>query len=504
MFSKLHSVKKHSNQKITIDELYDLIKNNPQKDLIEKIRGVKPKSTEYKQLKLNVNCITPHTIQNGLRNNDIECLTGYLYYDIDNFDTIDEVNDTIKKLNDTFPISLICKSVGGMGISMLIKIDTNYEVNDTNFIDTYQYVRDLLINKGFNIDKYAGGISRKMLISSDKDCIFNKVSLAINKVSLQTFKQSKHLNKSKQIKTNKEVMILQANDTFDVIDFETLIKDIKIETLYTKEINGDFIVEEMDYYRIFIPKIIKDGTKHKLYTRIINALYYINPSITKRQVYSYLYYINNMANPKMNILELKRLVFYICQNIENTGEVRIKPKIKRLHFKKNSKLTKNQKLSMAAQLGAKIKNNKTIILIQEARMECAKRNEIPTQKRICELTNLSIATVKRNWNKQLNDLTDLKVKNQNEQIYEEISEEDFFEERKIIKHKYKGFNDVSIEVKDEDKEIWKKSIETIKNEYGDISEDILSMYMNKEYGWDKYKTNLFYIIYNKKIKTTID
>lgn len=432
MFSKLHSVKKHSNQKITIDELYELIKNNPQKDLIGKIRGVKPKSPEYNQLKLNVNCITPHTIQNGLRNNDIECLTGYLYYDIDNFDTIDEVNDTILKLNDTFPISLICKSVGGMGISMLIKIDTNYEINDTNFIDTYHYVRELLINDGFNIDKYAGGISRKMLISSDKDCIFNKVSLAINKVSLDTFKQSRNLKKSKTSKSIKEVMLLEANDTFDVIDFEILIKQIKIETLYTKEIDGEFIVEKMDYYKIFIPKIIKDGTKHKLYTRIINALYYINSSITRRQIYSYLYYINKISTPNMNIMELKRLVTYICENIEKTGEVRIKPKIKRLHFKKNSKLTKKQKLSMAAQLGAKLKNNKTLNLIQEARMECAKINEEPTQKRICQLTNLSIATIKRNWNKEnLNDITDLKVyENEDRQIYEQISEEEFYEKNK--------------------------------------------------------------------------
>jgi hypothetical protein len=141
----------------------------------------------------------------------------------------------------------------------------------------------------------------------------------------------------------------------------------------------------------------------------------------------------------MNIYKLKKLVNNICNNIIKTGEIKIKPRIKRLHFNKESKLTKNQKQSMGAQLGAKIKNNKTLELIEKARIECEKTNTSPTQVKIVEITGLSISTVKRNWNKQYNDLTDLNIKENNDKQIEvdyklsqliEVDEDLFFNENK--------------------------------------------------------------------------
>jgi hypothetical protein len=335
-------------------------------------------------------------------------LSGYLYYDIDGFDTENELNDAKKRLIDTNIVTFICKSVGGRGLSFLVKYDTKSIPNDT-FDELYKYVRDTFISNGFKIDTSAGGLVRKMIISSDSDVYFNdEVSLGIDKVSFQTYKQQ--LRPVKKIKLKGMGSIIP-NDTFsEIIPFDELLKEIKIETLYTREIDGDFVIEDMNYYKIILPKIIKDGTKHKLYIRIINALYYINNNITPQQVYSYLTHINNMTSPKMIDYKLKTLVMNICNNIEKTGEVRIKPRIKKLHFNKDSKLTKKQKQNMGAQLGAKIKNNKTLKLIEEARMDCAKRNETPTQKRIVELTGLGIATVKRNWNKEYNNLTDISIK----------------------------------------------------------------------------------------------
>jgi hypothetical protein len=438
MFNKLETIKRFNTEIITINDLVRIVKSNPQENLINQIRGVEYKSKDYNNIKLKVSAITPHGIFNSLRNEGLDKLSGYLYYDIDGFDTKEELNDTFNKLIDLGYISFVCKSVGGRGLSFLIKYDTNETPNDT-FNDLYSYVRELLIKEGFNIDKSASGLVRKMIISSDKDVYFNnEVSLSIDKVSIQTYKQSLRQVKIKQ--ERKEKNDITPNDTFlEIIPFKDLLKEINIETLYTKEIDGDYIIEEMNYYRILIPKIIKDGTKHKLYIRIINALYYINSNINKQQVYSYLFYINNMANPPMNIFELQRLTNYTCNNIERTGEIRIKPRIKRLHFNKDSKLTKKQKQSMGAKLGAKLKNNKTLELIQEARMKCASMNEVPTQRKISELTGLSIATIKRNWNKQLNDLSDLKI-DKTEEIDEvqleretkleeliSISEEDFWE-----------------------------------------------------------------------------
>lgn len=467
MFNKLNNLKKFNKETITIEKLVSIVKVNPQEELISKIRSVEYKSKEYNNLKLNVAAITPHGIFSGLRNEDLMELSSYLYFDIDGFDTEIELNDTKNSLIENYPISFLCKSVGGKGISFLIKIDTNFELNDTNFNDVYNYVRKMLIDGGFDIDVSANGLVRKMIISSDKDVYFNnEVSLGIDKVSFNNYKDS--LRDVKVIKEKKERIHIRPNDTFlNIIEMNQLLSEIKVETLYTKEIEGNFIIDEMDYYKIILPRVIKDGTKHKLYIRLINALYYINPNITIDQVYSYLFYVNNFANPKMNDYKLKSLVINICNYIETTGEIKIKPRVKRLHFNKETKLTKNQKQSMGAQLGAKIKNNKTIELIEKARVECEKLNIVPTQRKVVEMTGLSIATVKRNWNKEYNDLKDIEIRGVEDTIepkLDEISEDEFLateKETEIIN--YKGFKMIEIEkITTEDKKLFISKINDLK------------------------------------------
>jgi len=442
MFSKLKSVSKFSNETISLYDLYLLVKNNPQKPIIDEIRSVE-KGPVYNKLKSQLNCITPHTIQSGLKSSDIIGLSGYLFYDIDGFDTKDELDDTINKLVSSFPISFLQRSVGGLGINFLIKVDdTNFQLDDTNFISVYNYVRELLISNGFIIDKYAGGISRKMNISSDNRCIFNnEVSFSIDKVSLLN-----HLGSSSKKSNNKRVGYITLDDTLELLPKEDL--NIKTQITYDKDINGDYIIENMDYYSILIPKVIKDGFKHKLYTRIINGLYYINSSITRNEVYSYLYYLNTSAQPPMNLFRLKQLVNWLCNEIETTGEIRIKPRIKRIHFNEKSNLTKKEKQSMGAKVRNTEQRNKTIQQIIDARNLLWKSNEEPTQKKVCQITNLSIATVKRNWKMALegdfidiNEVLDVKVEKEPEIKLDVIEEEDFWEGFSVTKRHTKGPED---------------------------------------------------------------
>lgn len=431
MFTKLTTLKKFSNQTISIDDLVYLIKNNPNKDLINYIRSIEYKSKEYKDLKTNLSCIMPHGMFTGLKNSDLISLSGYLYYDIDGFNNEQEVNNTIKQLNDTFPITLICKSVGGRGISFLVNVG---EID--NYDETYAYVRHLLIQGGFNIDISAGGLVRKMIISSDDNVIYNKeVSLGINMVSNKEWNKS--LNQSKKLTSIKYRDTTPYDTSLNLINSKDLFTQINIETVYTKEIDGYFNIDEMDYYRIVLPKIIKDGSKFKLYTRLINALFYINPNINNDQVYSYLFYVNSMATPKMDLYTLKRLVINISNNIRQTGEVKIKPRIKKIHFTKKVKIKKEIKQSMGAQINGVLRVNKTIDLITEAKLELIGKNIEPTQKRVMEATGLSIATIKRNWTKQKTEVKDIEFKQKNiedkevmEEINYDILMEDFFKENK--------------------------------------------------------------------------
>lgn len=494
MFNKLKSVKIFSNDTINLEELVKIVKDNPQRNIIEKIRSVEYKSKEYNRLKLQLNCITPHGIFNSLSNDGLIQTSNYLYYDIDGFDTINQLNDTKQKLIDTFPISFLCKSVGGKGISFLIKIDDTYNLLNDTFVDVYSFVRSLLINAGFNIDMSASGLVRKMIISYDEDVYTSNRCLVIDNQTLNNY-----LNESRQFKTiekRKREYYITVDDTF--IPFEELSKQIKLETNLEIEVENEFEIKEVDYYKIIIPTTIKDGDKHRVYARMINALYYLNPTITRQQIYSFLNHINNHNTTiRMNSHRLKTYMEYICDNIETTGEIKIKTRSKKLHFNKNLNLTKKEKQSMAAKILNKERGNKTFIIIQEAKMECAKNNIIPTQKKVSEITGLSIATIKRNWNEKSNNDT-IKIKNKEIDFKGVINEDNFFNEvdnqkvniiqpelnMKEIEYNYKGIEKVKLQIVKDDLKTFKEMITTLNNK---PSEDLLL-----EFGWDKYKTTYLY------------
>lgn len=496
MFNKLKSVKAFSNEKVSLEQLVKIVQNNPQKDLIEKIRSVPYKSTEYNNLKLKVNCITPHGVFNSLCNDGLVSLSNYLYYDIDGFDTINELNDTKNRLIDTFPISFLCKSVGGKGISFFIKInDTTNKLNDT-FLDVYCYVRKMLIDLGFNIDIAAGGLVRKMIISSDENVYVNDTSLLVDDTFLGKclVKESGNV---KSIGKKKEDYYYTVNDT--LIEYKELIKEIKLEVKYTKEIVGDYVIDDLDYYKIIIPERIKDGDKHRVYVRTINALYYINPSITRIQVYSFINYINNNNTTiRMNQERLKSIVNYICDGIESTGEVGLKTRKKKIHFNTNNKMTKNEKQSMAAKILNKERGKRTVELIESTKLELIKKNIIPTQKMVVERTGLSIATVKRNWNKKdYNDNT-IEIEKENDSI--PLIEEDLFfnepehqkenitqpaKNMKEYDYNWKGIEKVKLVITNDDKIRFKEMVESLKP-FPPSEQSLL------DFGWCKYKTTFLY------------
>lgn len=481
MFNKLKTYRKFDKEIITIQQLQDIVRNNPQKEYIEYIRGLEYKSKEYNKSKENIHCIMPHGIFNNLGNENLVKFSNYLYYDIDGIDTKNELNDTIKSLCDNFPISFLQRSLSNKGFHFLIKLDDTFlKPNDTFFFtEVYSYVRQLLLDKGFNIDMSASGLSRKMLLSSDVDCILNnEVSLSIDMVSLNSFIELRNTNgivkiKSKQLKKES----IELNDTFfELIPIKELLQQIKVETKYTKDIEGDFIVEDMEYYYISLPEIIMDGTKHTLYTRIVNALYFINNNISRSQILSYMYYINNRSNPGMQSKYLYNFITRLCDKIEENG-VKIKPRIKRIHFNKDSNLTKKQKQIMAAKINGTLRTNRTRETIQNAKYELGIRNMKITQKQVAEYTGLGIATVKRNWTLEKKDINveipEIIQDNIKEPILDTIEEENFFNNEKEIIN-YKNFKMVEIDkVTIEDKKLFISKINALRESDIEPSEDIL-------------------------------
>lgn len=135
--------------------------------------------------------------------------------------------------------------------------------------EIHNYYKEKLIKEGFNIDTGATGLVRKMLIFSDNNVYYNPDNI-INIDSLNFSSIKKVISKSKRIeRKGKEGDIKLINTSILFPFWRAFYKQIKFETLYEKQIDGDYVIDDMDYYRISYPKNIKDGDKHKTYIRII-------------------------------------------------------------------------------------------------------------------------------------------------------------------------------------------------------------------------------------------
>jgi hypothetical protein len=426
IFNKYNNYKEFSDDKINLEQLIDLIKEHPLRDEIVRLRNLKYKSDEYNTLKSKLISITPHGTFNDSKKGSIDNLSGYMYFDIDGITSTKELDETIKKLNDTLPLTFICKSCGGRGLAFLLKVNG---LTKDNFENAHAFVRSVFQREGYEIDKAAGGLIRKWIISYDPAVLYNKNAEYV--IDKEAFEKFTNCNRTSAKKVNKLESDVDTNDELgsDIIPFDKLCKMIKTESEFKGEIIGDFVIEEMQYYKILYPSIITDGNKHSTYIRIINALYWLNEDITQHQVFSYLYYVNSMAHPKMDVWKLKKMVTNFCDSIERTGDVKLKTRTKMIHFNKQSTLSKKDKQSMGASINGALRVNKTIESIANMKQQLIKKNIIPTQKLVANELGISLSTVKRNWAKKKIEISDLDLTVKKEPINLDIlSEFDYVEE----------------------------------------------------------------------------
>lgn len=480
-FSKLERIyiPNPSKDPVDIEYLYQIVKQNHYSDVVSTLRSIKYGTDEYRKFKQkNLSCVMPHGIFNGIGDSDIESFSGYLFFDIDNDSTILS-NDSINKLINEFPICFLQVSAGGRGIHFLIKLNDSTILSNDSFKKIYSYVAFLLISKGYNLDMSVNSISKKLFISSDSNVYLNtNVSLSIDKDDLNSYIEK--LNQSSAIITTNILKnkVNSSNDsTLKLIPIIDVLKNIKLKTEYKKSIKGKYIIEDIEYHEIKFPKVIKDGQKRKTYFRIINGLYYLNPNISMSEVYSYLYHINRTFTTKqMENNELIKMVISISNHILTTGEIKIKNRIKRIHFNKELNLSKEEKVSMGGKINAKIRLNKSIEKIKKAKEEIESEGKYASQREVAKRTKLGLATVSRNWDKELFDLSEIETE------FNQIKND-------IVQFKNRFGELVSIERTVEDKETFKSVLNKVKDDYGDISIDIVEIFL-KNLNWDSNK--IFY------------
>ena len=431
MFQYQNNVRTHTNNTITIDNLVKIIKDNPKKDKIQKLHKVIYKSQEYDSIKLTLPCVKINGLFSSLKKDGDIKLNNYFYFDIDAVENPDKLKE---ELITKYPfITLISKSVGGRGVFFLVKASGIKATIETHQY-IWQYIRDTLFTE-YNIDEAAKGVARNTILPYDSNVIFNKGgSFSVEKeaiVKYSTQKVSK-IKRGKESNTTREEEIHITLNEPPIIPLNILLSQIKTQTQYEGTIDKLYNIDPQDSYRLLIPEVIKDGTKHKLYHRLVNGLIFINPGITLQQVISYIHWVNVRAIPGMKHYKMIEFVTYHYNNIIQTGEIKLKTRKKKIHFKMTNKdLTIRDKQVIAAKANGIIRTNTSIDKIQEAIDILAKRNEVITNQKIADITGLSLATVKRNKIKDKKDpmeFNDTKIESKKETGFkpQEINPKEFW------------------------------------------------------------------------------
>jgi hypothetical protein len=387
-------------QPIILSDLAKLIRNNPVSETINQIRQKRENGEQaYKEIKRTLEYITPNcVVKKRCLKDDSEYKTnfvnfsGYIYFDFDIIDAVQFKQEFIQKYKHI--VSLVCISSSGGGISVLVKINT--DLTKDNFNSVWEYLAFEIFN-GELVDTKTKDIGRAMFISSDPDLFVDYENELIVKPS--DLKQCESLNSIKKstyqgLSPHENVYTSTCTFHYELLHYEE-IKKIILSTPYDSK-NSVIDYNPIDFLAIKFPKQISDGAKHKFYSACIHHLVYLNPGIDPSYLYSFIFYTNlNIADPPMDSRSLKRLFEYVYTQTQQEGYVYKNAKIKNFHLNKRVSLSKEDKITIMNRCNGKVRSNKSIIKILEAKAELRSHNQKITQNKVAEISGLGIQTVKK-------------------------------------------------------------------------------------------------------------
>lgn len=394
---------KFSSNSLTFDELVELIKFSKNKDIIQKIRILKKnQDSSYKKLKEKMPIVTPNceiSIRK-LNGNNFDAnfigFSNYLYFDFDNIRNGNKEH-FIEKYSDQ--VALVSKSIGGDGLSVLVKID--YELNSTNFNDVWVYVRNNVFGDE-NVDTKCCDIGRAWFISSDEEVYINKSShITVNPELLENFRNNAKQGKVK----NKNISNIYSNNDnnklFNHILYTTSITDdikaVKNKLIFESVVhveNNVIDFKQVKVCKVFVPNVIPDGKKREIYRVLIHKLVYLNPYADANTIFSYLTYINrHNAKPSMDYFELRRYFAFIFSTIKTNGIVEPILDVKRIHFNEKINYTKAQKVKIANRINGLYRRKEKYDRIMNVIEKIKSMNKKVTKKEISDLTGIKLRTV---------------------------------------------------------------------------------------------------------------
>jgi len=310
--------------------------------------------------------------------------SGYIYLDIDNLNNpIEFKKEFILKYKEV--VSMVCLSSGGNGLSVLVKI--NHLITSKH---EYKCIIDFLKSQYFRdveFDRGSDKLSQMWFISHDPNVFVNtEVCIDVTeglKCVDQGIIHRVVSNNTLFYALEKEIMYLSISD---------INSNLITRTNYTNK--KDIDIETIPWTDIKIPRVIKDGNKRRIYTRLIHSLFHLNPEVEPKYVLGYIYNVNrNCADPKMSYKDLLSLFNMQYGYIKSDHYKYQNYRYKTLHISPDAKLTSSQKSIIANKVNGCIRKNKTKSVIAAAINQFSNKEKDYSVSSISKTTGVSRKTV---------------------------------------------------------------------------------------------------------------
>jgi hypothetical protein len=370
---------------IEVNDYLQLIKNSHYSSIIEQIRS---KEIDKKAVKQTLPAVAWNFIFNKYKkDSNIIKSTGYLYYDIDNYDNLFNIN----LLNKDF-VFCYYKSVGGNGYAIIVRVNN---INIDNFEKNYYEIAKILNINEF-IDKNAGKKSQYNILSYDPNIYINNNSFIFDANNVINIEINNDIEVNNNINNNDNSLIEYSNNNFIKLKYKVELDNYNNEECI-------FIQEGKLYYECFIPfdnkkiREIKEGKRELIYSSYINNLILLNPQVDRKQLYFVLSNLQNKySTNKLNDKELYNIIDYKLKNKDNLKP--LNPRLKKYWVNPKS-------INKYNAYQNKREENTKKILYQFFGDIIYNINSKITYKTISEYTGLSEVTIKRNiTNDMKNDI----------------------------------------------------------------------------------------------------
>ena len=429
---------------ISLPELVHLIRNNPQRELLEKIRQLRLQGKEKEVNFLKQNNLYFVNPNYCLDSTGQSVGSGFIYLDIDT------VEGDIEKYRESFIekyghlVSMVCLSSSGRGLSILVPVNHTI-INISTFKCVYRNVSSLFGATEF--DHSVGHLKSNWFLSSDENVFYNNSSPLmignsiqdkdcdgipteyvpdVNEVESMLDRLGLVFSDQGGSRDNYKVNIIHRMNPSTINNLETEFIQLlsKYQTETNIELNDLVHFEGIPYRKIYIRKVHPDGTKRKSYTKYIHDLLYLNPNMTASDLYLILYLINHLyARPRMDTKLLEYIVSSQFEYITNLPDYQYSGRTmnRLIHYQDRNIIPQKNRKSWSNKMRGIVHQQQTSQTIDGVQGYCVSHGIRCTKKFISDNTGLSISTIKRYLKKSGNQIEEQR-KNLEEQISHEVTE----------------------------------------------------------------------------------